>query len=254
MTAKPIVSWIGGKRKLAKHILPLFPDHECYVEPFCGAAALFFMKPPTKSEIINDVNGDIVNLYRVVKYHLGEFLKQFDWTITSRETYEGLKHTPMENLTDIQRAARFYYLQRLTFGGAVTNPRFSPRNQRRSPLDPFSIEKDLNAAKSRLARTYIERLDWTKCVSRYDREHTLFYCDPPYFGTEGYGVDFGLEQYAKLAETAKAIKGKMIISVNDIPEMREAFNGFNMKQITTFYNFNGAKETKPSSELLICNF
>lgn len=75
--AKPIIPWIGGKRKLAKHILPLFPEHTCYVEPFCGAAALFFMKEPSKAEILNDINGDLVNLYRVVKYHLEPLFKEF---------------------------------------------------------------------------------------------------------------------------------------------------------------------------------
>lgn len=75
--AKPIIPWIGGKRKLAKHILPLFPEHTCYVEPFCGAAALFFMKEPSKADILNDINGDLVNLYRVVKYHLEPLFKEF---------------------------------------------------------------------------------------------------------------------------------------------------------------------------------
>lgn len=71
MQTLPIVPWIGGKRRLAKHILPLFPAHECYVEPFCGAAALYFLKTPGKIEVINDINGELVNLYRVVKHHLG---------------------------------------------------------------------------------------------------------------------------------------------------------------------------------------
>ncbi len=72
--ATPIVPWIGGKRRLAKHILPLFPEHTCYVEPFCGAAALYFLKAPAKVEVINDVNGELVNLYRVVRHHLEEFV------------------------------------------------------------------------------------------------------------------------------------------------------------------------------------
>ena len=72
---KPLIPWIGGKRKLAPFLLPLFPNHTnhtCYVEPFCGAAALFFMKEPSEVEVLNDINSDLVNLYRVVKYHLEE--------------------------------------------------------------------------------------------------------------------------------------------------------------------------------------
>ncbi|KAB0545407.1 DNA adenine methylase, partial [Pantoea stewartii] len=74
-----IIPWVGGKRKLAKHLLPLFPAHTCYVEPFCGGAALFFMKEQSKAEVLNDINGDIVNLYRVIQNHLEEFIKQFKW-------------------------------------------------------------------------------------------------------------------------------------------------------------------------------
>ena len=68
------VSWL-----LASRILPLFPDHGCYVEPFCGAAALYFLKVPAKVEVLNDVNGELVNLYRVVQHHLEEFVRQFKW-------------------------------------------------------------------------------------------------------------------------------------------------------------------------------
>ncbi|HDV7709784.1 TPA: DNA adenine methylase, partial [Escherichia coli] len=91
MQTLPIVPWIGGKRRLAKHILPLFPAHECYVEPFCGAAALYFLKTPGKIEVINDINGELVNLYRVVKHHLEEFVRQFKWALVSRQIYKWLQ-------------------------------------------------------------------------------------------------------------------------------------------------------------------
>lgn len=112
----PIIPWVGGKRRLAKHILPLFPDHTCYVEPFCGAAALYFLKPQAKVEVLNDVNGELVNLYRVVKHHMDEFVRQFRWALTSRQMYKWLQATPEETLTDVQRAARFFYLQKNSFG------------------------------------------------------------------------------------------------------------------------------------------
>ena len=86
----PVVPWIGGKRRLAKYIIPLFPRHTCYVEPFCGAAALYFMKHQAEVEVLNDINGELVNMYRVVKHHLEEFAKQFKWALTSREIYKWL--------------------------------------------------------------------------------------------------------------------------------------------------------------------
>jgi len=72
--ATPIIPWIGGKRRLADRLIPQFPPHECYVEVFAGGAALYFMRPPAPVEVINDVNGELVNLYRVVKNHLEEFV------------------------------------------------------------------------------------------------------------------------------------------------------------------------------------
>ena len=250
----PIVPWIGGKRRLAKHILPLFPAHTCYVEPFCGAAALYFLKTPSKTEVINDINGELVNLYRVVKHHLEEFVRQFKWALVSRQIYKWLQDTPEETLTDIQRAARFYYLQKQAFGGKVADHSFGTSTTSAPRFNLLRIEEELSMAHLRLSRTLIEHLDWHQCIERYDRPHTLFYCDPPYWGTEGYGVDFGLENYDHMADLARRIKGKMIISVNDIPEMRQVFNGLNMQSVDISYNLKVTGKPSPKKELVICNF
>ena len=250
----PIVPWIGGKRRLAKHILPLFPAHTCYVEPFCGAAALYFLKTPSKTEVINDINGELVNLYRVVKHHLEEFIRQFKWALVSRQIYKWLQDTPEETLTDIQRAARFYYLQKQAFGGKVADHTFGTSTTSAPRFNLLRIEEELSMAHLRLSRTLIEHLDWHQCIERYDRPHTLFYCDPPYWGTEGYGVEFGLENYDHMAELARSTKGKMIISVNDIPEMRQAFNGLNIQTVDISYNLKVTGKATPRKELVICNF
>lgn len=250
----PIVPWIGGKRRLAKHILPLFPAHTCYVEPFCGAAALYFLKTPSKTEVINDINGELVNLYRVVKHHLEEFVRQFKWALVSRQIYKWLRDTPEETLTDIQRAARFYYLQKQAFGGKVADQTFGTSTTSAPRFNLLRIEEELSMAHLRLSRTLIEHLDWHQCIERYDRPHTLFYCDPPYWGTEGYGVDFPLENYTLMAELAKTINGKMIISVNDIPEMRQVFSGLNIQMVDISYNLKVTGKPSRNKELIIRNF
>lgn len=253
--ALPIIPWIGGKRRLAKHILPLFPDHDCYVEPFAGAAALFFMKAPAKAEVLNDINGDLVNLYRVVKHHLDEFIRQFRHALISRQIWDWMVMTPPETLTDIQRAARFFYLQKLGFGGKVDGRTFGTATTSAPRLNLLRIEEDLSQAHLRLSRTTIEHLPWADSITRYDRPHTLIYCDPPYWGTEGYGVPFGLENYDKMAELARTIKGKMLISVNDIPEMRVAFNGLTMSTLDIRYTVAGGSSSKDiSKELIIRNW
>lgn len=251
---KPIVPWIGGKRRLAKHIIPLFQEHICYVEPFAGAAALFFMKQPVKVEVLNDINSDLINLYRVVKNHLEEFIRQFKWSLTSRQIFEWLKITPTETLTDIQRAARFYYLQKLSFGGKVENQTFGTATTSPLKLNLLRLEEDLSMAHLRLSRATIEHQNWEACIKRYDRQHTLFYCDPPYWSTEGYGVDFELDQYDQLAKLAKSMKGKMIISVNDIPEMRDAFDGLEIQSVDIAYTVGGGNKPKKTSELIIKNW
>lgn len=250
----PIIPWIGGKRRLAKHILPMFPAHSCYVEPFCGAAALYFLKPQVKVEVLNDVNGDLVNLYRVVKHHLEEFTRQFKWALTSRQIYRWLQITPEETLTDIQRAARFFYLQKSSFGGKVSGQNFGTATTSAPRLNLLRLEEDLSQAHIRLSQTYIEHMDWAECIAKYDREHTLFYCDPPYWGTEGYGVDFGIDQYARVAALAKTVKGKMVISVNDLPEMRQAFAGLSMVSVGVTYTLSGKGKATKASELIVRNW
>ena len=140
----PFIPWIGGKRRLAKKILPIFPQHTCYVEPFCGAAALYFMKHQAEVEVLNDINGELVNLYRVVKHHLDEFSRQFRWSLTSLEIYKWLQITPPETLTDIQRAARFYYLQKLAFGGKVSDQSFGTATTSAPRFNLLRLEEDLS--------------------------------------------------------------------------------------------------------------
>ena len=117
------------------------------------------------------------------------------------------------------------------------------------------LEEDLSAAHLRLAGAIIEHLDWAECIRRYDRPATLFYCDPPYWGTTGYGVGFELAQYDRLAELARSIRGKMVISVNDIPEMRQAFGGLAMERVEITYAVGGkGRPAGRSGELVIRNF
>lgn len=247
-----IIPWIGGKRRLADVILPKFPQHTCYVEPFAGGAALFFLKQPSDVEVLNDINGELVNLYRVVKNHLEEFVRQFKWALSSRQIYEWHQKTPPETMTDIQRAARFYYLQKLAFGGKVEGQTFGTATTSPPRLNLLRIEEDLSQAHLRLSRTYVENLSWERAIEKYDRQHTLFYCDPPYWETEGYGVNFPIEEYTRMAELAGSIAGSMIVSVNDHPKMREVFADLEVDQVDISYTVGGGSGVE-ARELVILN-
>lgn len=253
MSSNPIVPWIGGKRRLAKHILPLFPKHTCYVEPFCGAAALFFLKTPSKAEVLNDINGEIVNLYRVVQHHLEEFIRHFKWSLTSRQIFKWLQATPTETLTDIQRAARFYYLQKTAFGAKAENQTFGTMTTSAPRLNLLRLEEELSAAHLRLSRTLIEHLDWKSCIQRYDRPHTLFYADPPYWQTQGYGVPFPFDEYVALAEIMRQCRGQFVLSINDHPAIREVFQDFYQERVSIRYTVGQGTARKEAGELIILN-
>ena len=242
--------WIGGKRRLADTLIPRFPAHNCYVEVFAGGAALFFMRHPADVEVLNDINGDLVNLYRVVKHHLEEFVRQFKWALSSRQVFKWLQDTPPETLTDVQRAARFYYLQQSAFGGKVSGQTWGTATTA-PPVNLLRIEETLSAAHLRLSGAYIEQLDWLACIDRYDRPHTLFYLDPPYWETEGYGVDFGWQQYERMAERLARLKGKAIVSLNAHPAILEVFGRYQTELLDIAYTVGGGDKAVDRKEVII---
>ncbi|MEQ1685444.1 MAG: DNA adenine methylase [Burkholderiaceae bacterium] len=248
--ALPIIPWIGGKRRIADTLLNRFPAHTCYVEVFAGGAALYFMKHPAEVEVVNDVNGDVINLYRVVQNHLEEFVRQFKWALSSRELFKWLQETPAHTLTDIQRAARFFYLQHHAFGGKVQGQSWGTATTA-PPVNLLRIEESLSAAHLRLSGAYIERLDWSACLDRYDRPHTLFYMDPPYWQTEGYGVAFEWAQYEAMAARLATIKGKAVVSLNDHPDIRRVFGAFQMEEFEIDYTLGGGGKPATRGEVVI---
>lgn len=139
----------------------------------------------------------------------------------------------------LERAARFYYLQQLAFGSRVEGQNFGTAATTPPGLILLRLEETLSAAHLRLASSYIEHLDWAACIEQYDRPHTLFYLDPPYWETEGYGVEFPLSEYERMAEILRGLKGKAIVSLNDHPEIRRCFTGFEMESLDINYAVGG---------------
>lgn len=124
--------WLGGKSQLARTIIDLMPEHKTYVEVFGGAGWVLFKKTASPVEVINDVNDDLINLYRVLKYHFEAFLDEFENTLFSRTLFNEMKKND-RGLTDIQRAAKFYYLLRAAFGCQLDGS-FSYSRDRKSRL------------------------------------------------------------------------------------------------------------------------
>ena len=248
--AHPIIAWPGGKRRLLKHLLSDIPTHTTYVEVFAGGAAMLLAREPSKAEVLNDINGELVRLYRCVQHHLDELVRQFRWALTSREMFRWAQLQNVETLTDIQRAARFYYLQKLAFGGRATGQTFGIATAQPPRLNLLRMEEDLSQAHLRLARVTIECLPWRECIERYDTPGTLFFLDPPYWKTAGYGVQFGREQYDGLAEAMRTMQGKAVLTINDHPAMRETFDGFRRQRVGIAYTPGGGHNAKQAGELI----
>lgn len=238
------IPWMGGKRRLAHFILPRFPAHHCYVEPFAGGAALLFLREtPAAVEVMNDIDGELINLFRVLKNHLEEFMRQFKWALTSRQVFDWNRKTPPEVLTDIQRAARFYYLQKTCFGAKRVGQSFGTSRAVAPRFNPLRMEEDLSAAHRRLARVMIEQLDWAACIEKYDSPNSFFFMDPPYLGSTGYSKAFPVTCYDQLAQCLARLQGKAILTLNDHPEVRRLFKEFRHEEVAMRYIVGGVKQS-----------
>lgn len=252
---KSPLAWLGGKSRLADRIIERMPDHQTYCEVFAGAAWVLFKKPESKVEIINDINADLTNLYRCVKHHLGELVAQFRWMLVSRDEFDRFLKTPADTLTDIQRAARFFYLAKSSFGARIVRPTYGISATGAPRLNLLRIEEDLSEAHLRLARVFIENKPYDQVIQRFDKPGTLFYVDPPYWDCESdYGEGlFSREDFGRLAGLLDGLKGRFILSLNDAPGVRETFANFNIEAVKTRYSISGAKKQE-AAEVLISNF
>lgn len=254
--------YIGGKSRLARTIIPMIPQHKTYCEPFAGAAWVFFQKEPSKYEVLNDLDSDLVAFYRVVQNHLEEFLREFKWMLTSREWWgDWTRQQEAGGLTDIQRAARYYYIQRLAWGGKVKGRTFGTSTNHAPRINLLRLEEEMSAIYLRLARVTIENLGWPDVVQRYDSPDTFYFLDPPYFKAPFYKHNFTkVEEYSTLAGILANIKGRFLLSINDVPEMQDVFNGFTQRPVSLIYStgnrhaFRTEAQAKHAEELLITNY
>ncbi|PTE21602.1 DNA methyltransferase [Cereibacter changlensis JA139] len=254
--AVPVAPWLGGKKRLHPLLIERIEaiPHRSYIEPFVGMGGVFLrrrMRP--RLEVMNDRNGEIINLFRILQRHYPQLKEVMRFQICSRREFERLRATDPATLTDLERAARFLYLQRLAFGGKIdgvfgvsasTSPRFSLAR-----LEPL-----LDAAHERLDGVVFESLDWAELIPRYDTPDALFYLDPPYFGGEadyGRGL-FDRSQYARMAEILAALKGAFVLSINDAPEIRALFGGFRIEPVRLTYTVSAGQGTE-AQELVISN-
>ena len=247
------MSWIGGKKALRKKIVEQFPEprtYNRYIEVFGGAGwVLFSSDSHAKMEVYNDVNGNLVNLFRCIKYHLDAVQEELRYILISREQFfDAREQIETRRMTDIQRAARFFILIKESFGTDLRS--FGLRSR-----DMEKAKEYLSEVSKRLNKVVIENLDFEKILKNYDKTDALFYLDPPYYETEKYYPDrFMPEDHERLKAALDGIKGKFVLSYNDCGYIRELYEGYTIIEVDRLHNLV-QKEVKPRyRELIIKNF
>lgn len=248
-----LINWLGGKRLLRKDISRLIPqDISSYIEPFGGGGwVLFYYHRWAELEVYNDLDGRLVNLFRVVKYHPCELAREMCYLFHSREQFLSLIQNPGE--TDIQKAARFMFILSRSFGGK--GKCFGVCYDGSIKSAGGLIER-IDKISKRLDKVIIENLSAMELIPQYDTQNAFFYCDPPYSSGAGYDVISTTNfEHERLRDILKNIKGRFLLSYDDAPKIRELYKDFNIIEIERVNGINRkCIKNNMYKELLICNY
>lgn len=253
------ICWVGGKSLMAKRLIEMFPNHQCYVEVFGGAGWVLFKKPcPTRGgyrEIYNDINGELVNMFRVFRDKPDAFCREMDQVLIARETFEAFIATDPERLDEVRRAVRFFYLVKASFAGRMQTFGMVTKGVTLRP-NLTKLRGAMKEVRKRLENVLIENFDYKNLIEIYDREYTLFFLDPPYHGTKCYEFNFEDRDFEELKTAVAAIRGKFILTLGDNGYIRELFRDFHQVETTTRYSCSRESKSKgvKRPELIICNF
>jgi len=251
---KPAAPYFGGKRNLSRRLVEIIAatPHALYAEPFVGMGGVFLRRTSRPStEVINDWSTDVATFFRVLQRHYIAFLDMLRFQLTTREAFERLQKVDPTTLTDLERAARFLYLQKVAFGGKIAGRNFGAVYQGGGRFDVTRLQPLLEDIHERLAGVIIERLPFGEFIRRYDRPGTLFFIDPPYFGNEDdYGAGmFSKADFGLLRDLLEGLDGRFVMTINDRPEVRALFGRFTFEPVTLTYTVSGSPT--PAKELII---
>jgi len=251
-----LAPWHGGKRHLPRRLAALLDAdrHTCFVDVFAGMGGVFFGRAKRrKVEIINDANGDLVTLYRVTQRHLPALLEAIAAMPAARTEFDRLLDIRACDLTDVERAARLLFLQRMKWAGDQRKRHFLSNRQTAKVLTEEAWRRRLTRARDRLVGVTIEHLDFEACIRRFAGPETVFYLDPPYWGFEtiyGKGI-FARSDFARLATVLRQTRSRFLFSINDVPEIRDMFGGWaRLGEVQTIYTAHDGGR-KDVTELLI---
>ena len=258
------LKWAGGKSQLRKQIIPLIPDHVCYIEPFGGAGWVLLGKAPSQVEVLNDIDGELVNLFRVIRDNPDGLIQSFQWDLVSREEFQALIAQDPRDMGLLERAHRFYYLIMAGWGGQGKYPRFQTAvkdpgghgNRLAGALE--TMEEKIKPVHRRLRTVLIENMNWRECIDRYDSQDTLIYVDPPY---QGNGVDYRFnmksqKEHMELRQKLEGSQGRWMLSAYDNAETEQMYQGHWITQVDAPSGMDAKEEGKRrrNTEVVISNF
>lgn len=179
--------------------------------------------------MLNDINGDLVNFYRCVRFHSDVLLTELEFVLNSRQEFHDFRHQP--GLTDIQRASRWFYRNKTCFGGAnmdsfAGGPAGGANSSRENRLEA------IRALNLRLDKTCIENLDWQRCLELYDKPDTFFFLDSPYTDCDAaMYAEWTATDVQRLHDRVVALRGRWLVTLNDTPAIRQIFAGCEIRAI-----------------------
>lgn len=251
---KSPIGWVGGKSKLKYEIISLFPEHKHYIEVFGWWLSVFFAKEPSKLETVNDINNDLINLYKVIKEHPQTLSYYLNQLFISRVLFNNIKLQKFTPRNDIEKAAYFYYLISQSFWSKGKHFAMSSKSWRK----PKNLWKSFTKWAQRFRFVTIENMSFEKLIQKYDNPDAFFYLDPPYYSYENYYAWwFQKSKHILLRDTLKSIKWKFLLSYNDCPEIRELYKEFKIissKEIAYTLGGSSKERRKVVSELYIMNY
>lgn len=208
------ISYYGGKQQMLRHILPLIPEHQIYIEPFFGGGAVFWAKEPAKIEIINDVSAHVINFYKQLQSNYKELKKLIDQSLHSRDVYKValvIYHSP-HLFDEVRRAWAFWITTNMGFTRIIGSWGYSKDGKMERYIDTRKNEFG-DVYSKRLNTTQIECNDAILVIRSRDDESAFIYCDPPYINADqGHYGGYTQEHFNNLLNTLKTVKGKFLLS------------------------------------------
>ncbi|MFQ5341257.1 MAG: DNA adenine methylase [Anaerolineae bacterium] len=234
--------WYGGKYSHLGWLLPLLPKATHYCEPYGGSAAVLLNREPSPVETYNDIDGEVANFFRVLREQKEALLEAIGLTPFSREEFERAISEPVEGLSDLERARRFYIRARQVRTGlaqTASNGRWAHCRLTSRAGMAGAVSRWLGAVEAlpeitqRLLRVQIENDHAINVIKRYDSKETLFYCDPPYphesrGDSKAYRYEMTDEEHRELARVLHSVKGKVALSGYHCDLLDELYGDWNV--------------------------